>query len=1379
MAWVKTSVHNDPVPAGSPGTVVLTGPGSRQRISYFWTVPRGSKDIRFEIPYIVRTPEAANAESALRGKYESEVMDDIRSGVLNFDSNDPNYMNLIEEEVQRRFEADPDYLRIGADGYTVYPRNGIAESLFDPPSQYLNSFETSSYRGSTSYQNYQITLFMCYSHGASLQVFHTNGKLLTGSLLTGYDKSRAGLYDDSHYPANVSQDYTDGRKWFASGLWADFHDFHTVLGHLPPGTPTSSYVWPTPGRTVTPSMVTDVLRELHPNVFGSAFNFDDTSVNQGRGEQIKYDDSTEYTFSVDGEEIIWTGCIFGTGPCNFSARAYMLGLYPYLEDIGGGYPVDPIVSRPYEVLRISEAKEDLIIGFISDDGGCVYGEWYTDDGTPDPTPDPPPDPPTPDPPTPPEPPTPPTPEPPAYPNQIRYTNLEEVTPVRRGDDIVIPQPYAGIAVFRDGRYIVAGREKGRLVLVGPDDLVISSGDPFSLRHDYDKLICYGIAMHVSEESLYLLVGEEGSTDLYITRIEIIGRPSGCSAKCDCDDDCDCTTMSKIPADAVAFQGNYYKVYDQVVTWEEARIECERLGGHLCTIMSKEENNCVKELVSKAIGTPPSRWYGAWIGCYGDQTQWYWVNGAKVSYTSWTPGQPDYVGSGPVYQGVIMVDGLWHDYSIGGKCNHFVCKWTGYPQPKSIPHDAVKFQRHYYKVYKQNVTWEEARTLCSNLGGHLAIITSQEENNLVQSLVSKAIGTPTSHYYGAWIGCERRDNGWYWVDDSKVNYTNWDTGQPDAAGGTECYGEIIVDGYWNDYHPYTKLDYFVCEWPEIDPGSPRFKWNPAFDIRLPSMTAKNIDYNDFQPIYWGVGYELGGYSPNGLQWITHLLKKKQPDVINDWSKLHDDLAVNLTQFPMIGPILPEYKPCITGVGARVMVSVVNVQVYQCSFDMKVWYENTASKDEPWRWRNSPSSVRAMWESTLRSILKKRNLIDETKQQTTLDGPGIRTPPVLEDWFPEGKDKSWWVEPIYTYNKYGEIVYYHGCWLHQKVTFQYPFPASSVVTVYPDLGMIEGIAHIGSGTVCAVPRDVDVTEEFSWSRYTKYPASLDADHKDLNKYMATGIMAAEADIDLMLSPLEYYIPSNVLAWADGFLPLKWKGGEVTTITALTQFMEEYWLDVYLYQQKLDPVAYVRKRQQDTTFVKLGSLKENKLCRTRRDGARKGESAAEDYVAGPLVYPWSVIDGIQSACTEICSGVMMAVTPTKIYRGDVALHKFISIYEGRVIGEGLDIYIGKVLIGKEKIVKVKLQHAGYSMMQLKNFKIEIIADMNFPYWQYVELSLDKTTWSRSITWNKRQLMPVSELYNAEHYEFEFWVKVLCSSTYDDPKPVKVKTTYERTGS
>lgn len=1326
----------------------------------FCFIPKGAKQIRVELPALVLDYDRYDLFVNTYNQHYTEVR-----------TTNPSWAwYQILNEVHTRLAADSRYYDEIAPNLKIYPTDGVCKSIVGE----MNFISPTDFHSSTRDDSHIPDVVIAHNAGnvtsCSLQCCSVDGKLLVGTPLTGRNVSigdRVGIstsYQYTLHPPNVWS-FADGSTWLKSGVWADWFTSNK--------TPQVSA-----GTIVSGTDLSDLLQELHPDFFKQSFMFDDTTLNDNAGELVKLNDSNEHIITTACGTVYWTGNVGGDGPLYPLEYAYSLGLMPF---VGHHYGTDPvrgyqedigIKSTPYSYMRMDEATDDILIGAVSGGAGySMYAEWYVDDGTDPSTPDP----------TVPQTPDPIiiNTEPPAYPNQIRYTNLEEVTPVHRGDDVVIPKPYAGIAVFRDGKYIVAGREKGRLVLVGPDDLVISSGDPFSLRHDYDKLICYGIAMHVSEESLYLLVGEEGSTDLYITRIEIIGRPSGCSAKCDCDDDCDCTTMSKIPADAVAFQGNYYKVYDQVVTWEEARIECERLGGHLCTIMSKEENNCVKELVTKAIGTPPSRWYGAWIGCYGDRTQWYWVNGAKVSYTSWTPGQPDYVGSGPVYQGVIMVDGLWHDDSIGGKCNHFVCKWTGYPQPKSIPHDAVKFQRHYYKVYKQNVTWEEARTLCSDLGGHLAIITSQEENNLVQSLVSKAIGTPLGQWYGAWIGCERRDTGWYWVDDSKVNYTNWATGQPDTAGGIECYGEMIVDGHWNDYPPSIKLDYFVCEWPEIDPGSPRFKWNPAFDIRLPSMTAKNIDYNDFQPIYWGVGYELGGYSPNGLQWVTHLLRKKQPDVINDWSQLHDDLAVNLTDFPTIGPILPEYKPCITGVGARVMVSVVNVQVYQCSFDMKVWYENKRLDDEPSRWTNLPSSIRAMWEATLRSILKKRGLINETRQQTTLDGPGVRTPPVLEDWFPEGKDKSWWVEPIYTYNKYGEIVYYHGCWLHQKVTFQYPFPASSVVTVYPDLGMIDGISHIGSGTVCAVPRDMDVREDFSWAHYRPYKASIDADHRDLNKYMATGIMAAEADIDLLLSPLDYYIPSNVLAWADGIRPLKWKGSEVTTITALTEFMEWFWLDVYLYQQKLDPVAYVRKQQQDTTLVKMGSLKENKLCKTRRDGSRSGTSSAEDYKAGSLVYPWSTIDGVQSACTEICSGVVMAVTPTKIYRGDIALHKFVSIYEGRVLGEGLDIYIGKVLIGKEKIVKVKLQHAGYSMMQLKNFKIEIIPDMNFPYWQYVELSLDQTTWSESITWNKRQLMPVSELYNAEHYEFEFWVKVLCSSPYEDPKPVKVKTTYERTGS
>ena len=38
-----------------------------------------------------------------------------------------------------------------------------------------------------------------------------------------------------------------------------------------------------------------------------------------------------------------------------------------------------------------------------------------------------------------------------------------------------------------------------------------------------------------------------------------------------------------PADAVEDEGRYYKVYNESLSWNEAKAACEELGGHLATI----------------------------------------------------------------------------------------------------------------------------------------------------------------------------------------------------------------------------------------------------------------------------------------------------------------------------------------------------------------------------------------------------------------------------------------------------------------------------------------------------------------------------------------------------------------------------------------------------------------------------------------------------------------------------------------------------------------------------------------------------------------------------------------------------------------------------
>ena len=44
----------------------------------------------------------------------------------------------------------------------------------------------------------------------------------------------------------------------------------------------------------------------------------------------------------------------------------------------------------------------------------------------------------------------------------------------------------------------------------------------------------------------------------------------------------------------------------------------------------------------------------------------------------------------------------------------------------IPSDALVYNGHSYYIYSNVAdTWEEAKTYCEKLGGHLAVITSAE------------------------------------------------------------------------------------------------------------------------------------------------------------------------------------------------------------------------------------------------------------------------------------------------------------------------------------------------------------------------------------------------------------------------------------------------------------------------------------------------------------------------------------------------------------------------------------------------------------------------------------------------------------------------------
>ncbi|MBQ8399190.1 MAG: C-type lectin domain-containing protein, partial [Clostridia bacterium] len=81
----------------------------------------------------------------------------------------------------------------------------------------------------------------------------------------------------------------------------------------------------------------------------------------------------------------------------------------------------------------------------------------------------------------------------------------------------------------------------------------------------------------------------------------------------------------------------------------------------------------------------------------------------------------------------------------------------------------------YSVFDKALSWTEAMEYCAQLGGHLATITTEEEQLFIESLLAN--GCNQKQY---WIGAQRIGNGFEWITNEVWAYENWDYGQPDKS-----------------------------------------------------------------------------------------------------------------------------------------------------------------------------------------------------------------------------------------------------------------------------------------------------------------------------------------------------------------------------------------------------------------------------------------------------------------------------------------------------------------------------------------------------------------------------------------------------------------------
>lgn len=155
---------------------------------------------------------------------------------------------------------------------------------------------------------------------------------------------------------------------------------------------------------------------------------------------------------------------------------------------------------------------------------------------------------------------------------------------------------------------------------------------------------------------------------------------------------------------------------------------------------------------------------------------------------------------------------WNDGGGIGDCAYFI-EWNN-ENAASLPEgDNTKsddelnrriFNGHTYQLVRTDMNWTDARNWCTNAGGHLVTINSEEENAFLKRWMDE-ISSGTIEFF---IGLDTSNSADVdaWITGEPLSYTNWNAGEPSGAGISIFRS---TDGGWRaqNYNKY----WSVCEW----------------------------------------------------------------------------------------------------------------------------------------------------------------------------------------------------------------------------------------------------------------------------------------------------------------------------------------------------------------------------------------------------------------------------------------------------------------------------------------------------------------------------------------------------------------------------------------
>ena len=100
----------------------------------------------------------------------------------------------------------------------------------------------------------------------------------------------------------------------------------------------------------------------------------------------------------------------------------------------------------------------------------------------------------------------------------------------------------------------------------------------------------------------------------------------------------------------------------------------------------------------------------------------------------------------------------------------------------------------YQAFRDDVSWTEAQEECRRMGGHLVVISTEEEFNKVVQMAEEL------ELNVVWIGCHRENDQLIWETDDPIEFAPWGYGEPSGYDSGDGVAEDYVmlwklNGVW--------------------------------------------------------------------------------------------------------------------------------------------------------------------------------------------------------------------------------------------------------------------------------------------------------------------------------------------------------------------------------------------------------------------------------------------------------------------------------------------------------------------------------------------------------------------------------------------------------